>query len=120
MKLSVNGVTVDAVTFMGFAVYVKPVDEKNGLTHATNRANERAVNPALLSEALTVYGDEIRDIAAHVSKEKRQCVVFRWKTERQTIIVEVGRKGKMPTVGIVTFLDVFKEYVHKGDITFDL
>lgn len=119
MKLNINGITVDAVTFMGFVIYVKPVDEENGSTHAVNRINERAVNPALLKEALDVYGDEVRDIAVHVTKRKKGAV-FRWKTERQTIIVEVGRKGKMPTVGIVTFLDVFKEYVHEGDITFDL
>ncbi len=116
--MKVNGTL--AVIIAGMAVYVKPVDEKNGSTHAANRVNERAVNPALLKEALDVYGDEVRDIAAHVTKGRRQGVVFRWKTERQTVVVEVGRKGRMPTVGIVTFLDVFKEHVHEGDMTFDL
>jgi len=118
MKLIIDGVKVDAVVVMGIAVYVKPVDEDNGASHAVNRANERAVDPKLLSVALARFADEVRNIAARV-KGKRQKVVFRWQSEKTTIVVEVGRT-KMPTVGIVTFLDVFKEHVHNKDMVYDL
>lgn len=119
-KTFVNGAQA-YITLLGMAVYVKPRAENNGRMHATNRAEERKVDPALLNTALAERADEIRTIAAATSVSKRQqTVVFRWRERRQTIVVEIGRKGNMPTVGIVTFLDVFKERVHDGDVVFDL
>lgn len=112
------GSTPAYVTPLGMVVYVKPRAEGNGRMHATNRAKERRVDPELLNAALATHADEIRTIAAQISS-KRQTVIFRWRERRQTVVVEVGRKGGMPTVGIVTFIDVFKEHVHDGDIIFD-
>lgn len=115
-KTFINGAQA-YITSFDMAVYVKPRTEGNGHMHATNRAEERRVDPTLLNAALVAHADEIRDIAA---TQRRQTVIFRWRERRQTIVVEIGKKGNMPTVGIVTFLDVFKERVHDGDVIFDL
>ena len=119
-KFFVNGAPAMVIPSLSMAVYVKPHAENNGCMHATNRAEERKVDPMLLSMALSERAEEIRDIAAAATiTKRRQTVVFRWKERRQTIVVEIGKKGNMPTVGIVTFLDVFKERVHDGDRVFD-
>lgn len=119
-KIFVNGAQA-FITPLGMAVYVKQCAENNGRMHATNRAEERRVDPTLLNAALAECADEVRTIAAAtVVTKKRQTVVFRWEERRQTIVIEIGMKGNMPTVGIVTFLDVFKERVHDGDVVFDL
>lgn len=112
--IKVNGVKVIGVFKIAgndWAVYMPPCEkDKNDGPHAYKRFVERKVDFNLLRVAVEKHSDELLEIA---KMTRNTSVIFRWRNA--TIVTVVGNwRNQVPTLGIVTVVDDYKE-VHKDD-----
>lgn len=112
--IKINGVKAIGVFKIAghdWALYMPPCEkDKNDGPHAYKRFVERKVDLTLLKGAVEQHCDELLEISMMGGHTP---VIFRWRNA--TIVTVVGNwRNQVPTLGIVTVVDDYKE-VHKDD-----
>lgn len=116
--IKINGVKAIGVFKIAghdWVLYMPPCekDENDEKVHAYKRVCERKVDLVLLKVAVEKHCDELLEIAMKTVGNKKEPVIFRWSNA--TIVIVVGMwHRQVPTLGIVTVVDGYKE-VHKDD-----